>query len=659
MFDKNYKRVMDTIIPSDDAVSKTLDSMRKTNSEHKRITKNRFKIIAVACLAIVVVTTSIFAAFKFSDVSEPTQFNGIRKANSYDDINDLVKQSYSKNTYGEEGFGIDLRDWFINNDYALLEEAKPEMDSTAIDSNTKFDTAQNSKDFSDTNNQVSGVQEADIVKTDGKYIYYVTLETKKLFISEINNSEMKLLSSLAVDAGYIHEMLLIDNMLCIISDGISRTTTTECRYYDISNRSYPILKHTLTQDGSYISSRAINTEVYVISNFSKIEKGILNTRTAVIPEINGKKIDADCIWIPEKTQNTRFTIVTAYNTVKGAGDFDSAISVFGASDTLYAGKENLYLTNLLRDNETIDTVTPRYKVDIFRIKLDSNLSITGSCRIPGKILNQFSMDEKDGRLRVATTIDFINVSHDGKNVSFSQDKRVNRVFCLNKEMEIIGQSADMGKSEDIKSVRFIGDIAYVVTFRQTDPLYAVNLSDPTNPTILSELKIDGFSTYMQPFKDNLLLGIGFDANPKTGVQTGLKLTMFDTTDKADIFDISSYILKWTDGNYSSSSATYNHKAVLLSGSKNIIGIPLSIENHSVFYDDGNAVAKYVYSNIYIFLEFDGEKLVETKRVELSPSNNTDDSRGLYIGDYSYVVSSTGIVCLSLDQLNVVSELKFK
>ena len=102
MFDKNYKRAMDNIAPSDEAVAKTLDSMRKANSEKKSITKNRFKIIAVACLAVVIVTTSVFAAFKFSDVSEPTVFNGIRQANSYDDIDDLVKELYSKNTYGND-----------------------------------------------------------------------------------------------------------------------------------------------------------------------------------------------------------------------------------------------------------------------------------------------------------------------------------------------------------------------------------------------------------------------------------------------------------------------------------------------------------------------------------------------------------------------------
>ncbi|MBO5870905.1 MAG: beta-propeller domain-containing protein, partial [Clostridia bacterium] len=293
-----------------------------------------------------------------------------------------------------------------------------------------------------------------------------------------------------------------------------------------------------------------------------------------------------------------------------------------------------------------------------RIKLGHDLTIDGTCRVAGTILNQFAMDEKDGRLRVATNIRFSNISKDGNAIS-SSNEQVNRVICLNKDMEIIGQSADMGINESIKSVRFMNDIAYVVTFRQTDPLYAVDMTDPTNPTILSELKIDGFSTYMQPFTDNLLLGIGFDANPKTGVQTGLKLTMFDTTDKANVFDISSYILKWTDGNYSSSSATYNHKAVLISGDKNIIGIPLAIDSNTVIYNDGNAEVKYQFLNLYVFFEFDGEKLIETKRIELPPSNNTEDVRGLYIGDYSYVVSNTGIICLSLDELTVVSELTFK
>ena len=205
----------------------------------------------------------------------------------------------------------------------------------------------------------------------------------------------------------------------------------------------------------------------------------------------------------------------------------------------------------------------------------------------------------------------------------------------------------------------MGNIAYVVTFRQTDPLYAVDLSDPTNPTILSELKIDGFSAYMQRFDENLLLGIGFDAS-KTGVLTGLKLTMFDVSDETNVKDISSYVMSWTGSTNSDTEAIYNHKAVLLSAKKNIIGIPLTLSGSSIELENGAASLDYKTVTYYTFFEYSDNKIIETKKIAIGNDwGYGSEIRGLYIDDYAYVAHDGGLICLSLENLNIASTLLYK
>lgn len=655
MFKDNYKRTMEEIKPSDEAVANLLDAMQNEENTKRKFPKNTLKIAIVSCLSIAIIATSLFGIFKHSGIfdNNDTEFNGIRRAMSYDEIDDAVNDYYGRGSKNDLTYGL------LGDSYGVMVEGAVTEDYM-IGSTMKPDSVPSRKEHSDTNNQVAGVQEADFVKTDGNYIYYLSIGNQKLYIAEVSNGEMNQVASVLILSDNIREMLLINDTICIIANNRNLKKTTMW-YYDISDRSNPILNHTFTQDGVYLSSRAIDTDVFVITSFQEFKVSAFNKKSAVIPEVNGEKIDANDIWIPEKMTSTQFTIVTAYDTKADKDEFTSAVSIIGASETMYSGKKNLYLTTTQSGyNDSVEngSTVPTIKTCIFRISLNSNsLTVTGTGAVPGTVLNQFSMDEYKGKLRVATNIQFAYVSNDGKNFS-SWGERINRVYCLGNDMEIIGESGDMGKNESIKSVRFMDDIAYVVTFRQTDPLYAVDMSDPTNPTILSELKIDGFSTYMHQFNENLLLGIGYEADARTGAQTGLKLTMFDVTDKTDIKDISSYIMSWSNGVYTSSSAIYNHKAVLVSGSKNIIGIPLSIDSTTVNIENGDAHTILDCKIFYVFFEFDGNEIKERKRIPIPISYDNNDMRGLYIGNYSYIVSNSGIMCLSLNDLTVVSELKF-
>ena len=242
------------------------------------------------------------------------------------------------------------------------------------------------------------------------------------------------------------------------------------------------------------------------------------------------------------------------------------------------------------------------------------------------------------------------------------------------DMNLVGEVGDLGVGEQLKSASFSGDMAYVVTFRQTDPLYAVDLSNPAEPVVLDELKINGFSTYMQSWGDGLLLGFGQDADDN-GRITGLRLTMFDNSDPnnlkaADVFtwnndydddydDVSSTTSKWYN-----STAVWERKALLIAPEKNLIGIPIeeTIEN----YDDNNGWRASITSQ-YVFFSFEDGKFVEKGNISDNWNNSDDEpyfynktgfERAVYIGDYVYALSNSKFVAAAIDTLEVTDELVF-
>ncbi len=660
MFKDNYQHAMDGIKPSDSAVANTLEMINDENKPKRRLPKNTVRIAIASCLALIICLTSVFAVFKFANDDNggygDHTLSGIRRAESYDDVNAVIKNIYSVNIF--DAIFIATRKDTLGE--AVQEDAlvKPGTSVTTNSSST------DSKDYSDTNNQIQGVQEADIVKTDGNYIYSLSVQEKELRIVKIEGNEMQLTSSLSIGSESVNEMLLTGDKLCIIGTNSSKKqyTQTVCHYYDISDKSAPKLSVTLTQDGWYNSSRSIGNKIYVITTFQKLETNYLNAKSTVIPTVNGAEIPAEDIWLPDEAASASFTILTSYDTVSGDGNFSDAISVLGVSNNIFSAKENLYLTATRSASESDEMINGGYSsvnTCIFRIPLtEDNIDVNGSACIPGNVLNQFSMNENDGCLSVATNIQITNKSADGKSVSFS-GQQVNRVYCLDKDMNVSGVSADMGINESIKSVRYIGNIAYVVTFRQTDPLYAVDLNNRTNPTVLSELKIDGFSTYMQQFTESLLFGIGYDADSQSGMTTGLKLTMFDITDNKSITDIDSYVIKWGGATSAYTEATYNHKAVLISGKKNIIGIPMTVSGSSIEMENGAASLDYKTVFCYTFFEFTDNKIIEKKTVNIGTDREFyGEIRGLYIEDNAYVVSDHGIICLSLESMTVLSRLEF-
>jgi uncharacterized secreted protein with C-terminal beta-propeller domain len=417
--------------------------------------------------------------------------------------------------------------------------------------------------------------------------------------------------------------------------------------YDISDKKNPKLVSSFSQDGSYVSSRMINGVIYLLSN-SYINGEInINEPTTFVPQVyrNGEAslIAANdiCISIDPKqsTGTAQFLLLSGIDTT-GNGKLVSNKSVLGYGNNIYSSISSLYVTSYssINDGTTYTGATKLYRFSLS----NGNIALKAEGIVPGSILNQFSMDEYKDVFRIVTTVNSYSYktasSSDGKvsSRSIEQSSQYNALYNLDMNLKIIGKIENVAPGERVYSVRFTGDLGYFVTFRQVDPLFAVDLSVPSNPKILSALKIPGFSQYLHPFSDSLLFGLGRDADITSGRAGFIKLSMFDVSDPKNVRESSKLII---DGVYYS-EAMYNHKAILVDSGKNIIAFPA----------DGKYLI-YSYSNDKGFKQ----EAVITPDGSLKYNYNT---RGLYIGDYFYVVTDSGIASYMLGSYKNVSNLKF-
>ncbi|MBT6690739.1 hypothetical protein HOB10_00180 [Candidatus Parcubacteria bacterium] len=254
-----------------------------------------------------------------------------------------------------------------------------------------------------------------------------------------------------------------------------------------------------------------------------------------------------------------------------------------------------------------------FATEIVRIDID-DLDIKANGLVPGHPLNQFSLDEYEGHLRIATTV--------GDTGGFSSQENANDVYVLNKDMKITGEVIDMGLTEKIYSARFVQDKGYLVTFRRTDPFYVLDLSDPKNPKKTGELKIPGYSSYLHPITKDKILGIGKEGG-------NVKISYFDVSDPSDPKEIDKYTLS----DYSS-DVLYDHHAFLLD------------TKHEIFFMPGGK-GGYVFS-------YEDDKIKMVKAID-----KYNVERALYLNDYLYVISYEGIVVLNENDWEEVNDFELE
>lgn len=501
----------------------------------------------------------------------------------------------------------------FKNLYAMLKARDTKRyyidDMLSVDSitnaNSKNETATNevANDYSKTNTQVQGVDEADIVKTDGTYIYYLTNE-KLTIINTENASQMKEMSTIKFDETFTPEEIFLNNDKIIVIGkryeydkterkiGIDEDylypnymdkTYTSAKLYNVKDKINPALERTVEVEGDYLTARMIGSNVYIASNKYMYYAYICNTYKST--ELNEddfkphyldtatsnetKSINFDCIYYIPEFEDTNYLNIVAFNITNNQEA--NVESYLGAGEEIYASKENLYVTKTKYDYERKNKTS--ITTEIYKFNLNNaNCTFAKAGDVPGSVLNQFSMDECNGYFRIATT----------DSTSWNSESNTNNLYVLNENLETIGKIEGLAKGERIYSVRFMGNRAYMVTFVETDPLFVIDLSNPTTPTVLGELKIPGYSKYLHPYDETHLIGIGEDTevvNYGYGdrvVTNGMKMAMFDVTDPNNPQEL--YNVKIGEkGTYS--ELLYNHKALLFSKEKNIIAFPISITDN--------------------------------------------------------------------------------
>ena len=523
-------------------------------------------------------------------------------------------------------------------------------------------------DYSKTNTRTEGVDEADIVKTDGKYIYVLKNRYDSvpgIKIIKADKGKMEAVSSrIALDRSkdgidyYYSNIMLEGNTLVVFANGnvsysgkykynrLIDNSITEILFYDIANPEKPVLKAKHTQEGSVGNTRMKDGIIYTFSHSYNLYYYPVTDKKDVkyndlIPEVDGKKIGIKSIYVPEYSIGDCYTVVTSIDVKNPEKVIDSKLIMDSGYD-IYVSNDNIYFWNSDYYMASEQTKIMKYSYK------DGIITPQASASVLGNINNDYSLDEYKGNLRLVITkgnnwfgIMPIGESSTADNSVVSREETTeNALYIFDKDLKVKGKIEGLAKGEHIKSARFMGDMAYFVTFRQTDPLFSVDVSDPANPKILGYLKIPGFSEYLHPFGNGLLFGLGQDADEKVGGTKGLKLSMFDISNPADVKEIAKKLFNERDEDYSNSEAEYERKSILVDAAKNLIGFPVS------FYSS----AKRRQINQYVIYGFDKEKgFYERFRADFPEFNYYEGSyRGLYIGKHFYIVAANIDEVLSFD-----------
>ncbi|MCL2859482.1 MAG: beta-propeller domain-containing protein [Oscillospiraceae bacterium] len=575
----------------------------------------------------------------------------------------------STNTY--EKSSMAQEDEFATDSASMLDAINGTTSADTLSSSNAVQDI-NAEDYSKTNTQVAGVDEADIVKTDGNYIYYVS--GGKIEIIDVrDNKNMKIVSEIKNDEQvYFNELYINNNKLVAIGynsvymdvlrsavDMIAPTNQTVIiKIYDISDKSNPKEIRTIEQEGNYLSSRMIGDNVYVVSNqnlYYKLSDNNTDIRPVYKDSVIGDsecKIDyTDISYIPNSTSEN-YMFIFGFNINNNMAV--NVQTVLGSGQNIYVSQNNLYIAVTKYANQTggmpvgismpVGSTDYLEKTEIYKYKLyDAKAEYVAMGKVNGAILNQFSMDEYNGNLRIATTID-------GWTQSGIQPNK-NNVYVLDGNLNQLGSLENLAKGEQIYSVRFMGDRGYIVTYKQTDPLFVIDLANPTAPKVLGELKIPGFSQYLQPYDETHLIGFGQDTKQtnygygEVTVTNGIKISLFDVSDVANPKEVSSVKL----GAYTYSDLSYNYKALLFSKEKDIFAFSIT--------DYSNSQP----SNAFMVYSVDLEKglILKGKVVHSSGKqydSNKEIQRGLYIGDTLFTLSPALVKATDLNTMKEISEL---
>ncbi len=598
-------------------------------------------------------------------------------------------------------------------------------------------------DYSKTNIQVQGVDEADFVKNDGKYIYVIA-QDKLVIVDAFPALQAKILSSTLIEGG-AKDIFINGDTLIIFSDNTGMvysipeydymprptyTVKTDVLVYDISDRKKPEMIANYSVNGNYFQSRMIGDYVYLIAKNS-VNYGGDFVEMPMIKKGTVKIMAPDVYYFDNPEQNYVFHTIASIN-IKKPDTMNAKTFMMGYSDNLYVSQNNIYITyrknmpvmyyELQREDRFYQVVVPqltkdvqdkilaikaselssyekwdqissiledkfnsmtekekqdydqkvqkaieeyelkiaqeREKTVIQKISIDKGeINYQTKGQVPGSLLNQFSMDESGDYFRVATTSQFWTPKG---------SVQYNNVYVMDKSLEIAGKLEEIAPDERIYSTRFIGNRLYMVTFKRMDPLFVIDLSDPSSPKILGKLKIPGFSDYLHPYDENHIIGVGKETgeNEWGGVSVkGVKISLFDVSDVNNPKQLDTYEIgqPGTD-----SEALQDHKAFLFDKKKDLLVIPIrEIQGKEQYDSRYGYYTQRVWQGAYVFgvTPQSGFKL----KGKISHFDDFEEQyyyggspaavrRSLFMDDVLYTISGRRIVMNDLKDITEINSI---
>jgi uncharacterized secreted protein with C-terminal beta-propeller domain len=621
-------------------------------------------------------------------------------------------------------------DSYINRRYLTVDtntaapasEPAPAKPATGSNIAQPVSPSKTSEDYSGTNNQVAGVDEGDIIKTNSKNIF--SLNQNSVYIMNTDPIKPEILSTIDVPSqrGNVSDIYIESNRLILIGTswvmygypkdliapfGVDiaptySTSNTFVLVYDITNPAKPVLSKDMDYEGSYVSSRLIQDKLYVISSKALNYWGIMPMYRTTEPSVEmlspskmpsyytpsnptnlsdiefKKQLEAlyDYQFKPKYANNItgKITVVDYKNIhyfpnyitpnymltigIDLASDKVDVKTYLGSAEIVYASENNLYLSFTKYEyaaqyNSLLYVPNYEKATVIYKFKLENgqiNYEARGSA--PGSAINQFSLDEFNGNLRIATTT---GQMWDENNIS------KNNIYILNSKLQEVGKLTDLAPGERIYSTRFAGNRIYMVTYKQVDPFFVIDATNPTAPKVLGYLKVPGFSTYMHILDENHVLGFGTDTVEQDGRVTtgGFKISLFDVTKPTAPVEKSKEVIGVT-GTYS--ELQNNHKALMISLDKGIMAFPITVAGKTPYSADFSGA--YVYNISKDAFSFKGT--VTHQPAEALPSNgdyknynyNYNINRLVYIGDYLYSLSQGKMEVTRLKDMTKAGEVIF-
>jgi len=659
----------------------------------KEVKKKTSIYATVAVLSAIILVTLVYALGSPSTIYPPTQTPqvvGMKHFTSTDELKAFLSANSQGSWYG--GGPLDSK-FFGSTNVAPMPAAST---TGVLGIGQSGESVYSMDSYSTTNIQVAGVDEADTVKTDGQYIYTVSgnenggnyygyysqsEKESSVYILNADPQNAIVVSKITLDnntqpAGLFlssdgNRLVVLASKYQLYAPSIMRSSMLLSSYhsdvetyinvYDVSNKAAPALVRNLTVTGSYFNSRMIGNNVYVIIS----QPATLYNDNVILPMVydNRKELNTSPqgIYYADMNDSSNYCTFTSFYGLDIADDAVAPTNmtvVMGGASAMYVSQNNIYVT--------YPTWTDSgHYTSIYRVEIaGSQLNFKAQGNVPGNTLNQYSMDEYNGNFRIATNWQ-------------QYDSKSNNLYILDSNLTTVGKLEGLAANENLHSVRFMGDKCYLVTFMKTDPLFVIDVSQPTNPQVLGELKIPGYSDYLHPYDETHLIGLGKEAieaqEGDFAWYQGLQLSLFDVSNVNSPVQMSKYAI---GDRGTESAALTDPKAFLFDKQKGLLVIPVNL---ALLPDkSGTTASSYgqmVWQGAYVFsLTLDGGFVLRGNVTHIdgsvlqsqdnygypidaiSGAQNFWINRSLYIGNTLYTVSNAQVRLNSLSDMSQIAEI---